>query len=90
MKLINSIFSKIIIGMVLVYRYSFSPIVGKNCRFQPTCSQYAMDAISTHGPWRGLWLALKRLGRCHPWQSLGSGSGYDPVPSFATTKHLND
>lgn len=58
------------------YRLLASPWVGHGCRFQPTCSAYALDALSRHGAVRGTWLAARRIGRCHPW----GGSGYDPVP----------
>ncbi len=61
---------------VRAYRVAFSPIVGQNCRFQPTCSQYALEALRTHGGVKGSWLILKRLAVCHPW----GRSGYDPVP----------
>lgn len=59
-----------------VYRYVISPWLGPNCRYQPTCSAYALEALSRHGPFVGTLLALRRLSRCHP---LG-GHGYDPVP----------
>lgn len=61
---------------VRAYRLIFSPWVGFNCRYQPTCSAYALEALEKHGPIRGAWLAARRIGRCHP---LG-GDGYDPVP----------
>jgi putative membrane protein insertion efficiency factor len=61
---------------VRLYRVTFSPMVGMNCRFQPTCSAYALEALETHGALRGGWLAARRILRCHP---LG-GSGHDPVP----------
>lgn len=64
------------------YRLLFSPWVGFNCRYQPTCSAYALDALERHGPFKGTYLMLRRIGRCHP---LG-GSGYDPVPG-ADPKH---
>lgn len=67
-------------GMIHLYRLTLSPLLGKNCRFQPTCSAYALEALEKHGAWRGSWLVLKRLGRCHPIKALGSRSGYDPVP----------
>ncbi len=61
---------------VRAYRLVLSPYVGHGCRYQPTCSAYAMDALERHGAVKGGWLALRRIGRCHPW----GGSGYDPVP----------
>lgn len=61
---------------VKAYRLIFSPWVGFNCRYQPTCSQYALDALRAHGGLKGGWLAAKRIARCNPW----GGCGYDPVP----------
>ncbi|MCV2876941.1 membrane protein insertion efficiency factor YidD [Rhodobacteraceae bacterium XHP0102] len=61
---------------IRAYRLIFSPWVGFNCRYQPTCSAYALEALERHGPFKGSYLLLRRIGRCHP---LG-GSGYDPVP----------
>jgi putative membrane protein insertion efficiency factor len=61
---------------IRAYRVVFSPWVGHNCRYQPTCSAYALEALERHGAAKGFWLTLRRIGRCHP---LGS-SGYDPVP----------
>jgi putative membrane protein insertion efficiency factor len=63
-------------GLVWLYRKLISPFLGNNCRFQPTCSAYAEEALREHGAFRGGWLAVRRIGRCHPW----GGSGYDPVP----------
>lgn len=65
-----------LIGLVKLYRVAISPWLGMNCRFQPTCSEYAIEALRTHGVFKGAWLAAKRIGRCHPW----GDSGYDPVP----------
>ena len=65
-----------LIGLVKLYRLAISPWLGMNCRFQPTCSEYAIEALQKHGVFKGSWLAAKRIGRCHPW----GGSGYDPVP----------
>ena len=62
--------------LVRVYRYAISPLFPPSCRYHPTCSAYALEAIETHGAIRGGWLALKRVGRCHPWRE----GGYDPVP----------
>lgn len=58
------------------YRLVFSPWVGHGCRYQPTCSAYALEALEKHGAFRGVWLAARRIGRCHPW----GGSGIDNVP----------
>jgi len=63
-------------GLIWLYRHSLSLFLGRMCRFEPTCSAYADEALRVHGFWRGGWLTLKRLSRCHPW----GGSGYDPVP----------
>ncbi|MDE0537114.1 MAG: membrane protein insertion efficiency factor YidD [Rhodospirillales bacterium] len=65
------------------YQLFVSPILGANCRYAPSCSQYAVEAIESHGAVRGSWLAVKRIGRCHPW----GGSGYDPVPSGQRRDH---
>lgn len=69
-------FSWILIGFVRFYQLALSPLLPSACRFNPTCSQYSIDALRKHGPFKGLWLSIKRIGRCHPW----GGSGYDPVP----------
>jgi putative membrane protein insertion efficiency factor len=63
-------------GLVWLYRYAISPLLGANCRFQPSCSSYALEALQRYGGFKGGWLMLKRISRCHPW----GGSGYDPVP----------
>ena len=65
---------------ILAYRYLLSPVMPPACRFHPSCSTYALEALSAHGPFKGSWLALRRLTRCHPITWLGGGSGYDPVP----------
>jgi putative membrane protein insertion efficiency factor len=61
---------------VRAYRLLLSPWLGLSCRYQPTCSAYALEALEKHGAIRGTWLAIRRIARCHP----GGGSGYDPVP----------
>ncbi|MDE6347019.1 MAG: membrane protein insertion efficiency factor YidD [Muribaculaceae bacterium] len=70
-----------LMGMLLslpiyFYRYCISPMLPPRCRFTPTCSQYAIEALRKHGPVKGLWLSVRRVLRCNPW----GGSGYDPVP----------
>lgn len=68
------------IKLVRGYQLLLSPLLGSNCRFQPTCSHYCIEAIGRHGVLRGGWLAIRRIARCHPW----GGSGYDPVPEART------
>lgn len=68
--------SHIIALPVRIYRLLGSPWVGHNCRYQPTCSAYALEALEKHGAVKGTWLAARRIGRCHPW----GGSGVDDVP----------
>jgi putative membrane protein insertion efficiency factor len=70
------VFASALTLMVRFYQKAVSPWMPPSCRFQPTCSSYAIQAIQTHGAARGSWLALRRIGRCHPW----GGLGYDPVP----------
>lgn len=65
-----------LILLIRVYQVVVSPWLGPKCRFTPTCSNYALDALRRHGPLKGTWLAMRRLSRCHPW----GGSGFDPVP----------
>lgn len=65
-----------LLGLVGLYRYTISPFLGNNCRFQPSCSVYAIEALRAHGAFKGTWLAARRIARCHPW----GGTGYDPVP----------
>lgn len=66
----------LLIGLVKVYQKMISPLLGANCRYTPTCSQYAIEALQKYGPFKGSWLAFKRIMSCHPW----GGHGYDPVP----------
>ncbi|MDD2961178.1 MAG: membrane protein insertion efficiency factor YidD [Muribaculaceae bacterium] len=68
--------SNILLLPIYFYRAAISPMFPPSCRYSPTCSQYAIDAIKKYGAFKGLWLAVKRIARCHPW----GGSGYDPVP----------
>jgi len=71
-----SVVSRLLLCLIRGYQLSLSPWLGGHCRFYPSCSCYAHDAIERHGAWRGAWLGLRRLLRCHP---LHAG-GYDPVP----------
>ena len=68
--------ASLLILPIRFYRRFISPLTPPSCRFTPTCSQYAIEALHKHGPIRGLYLAIRRILRCHPW----GGSGYDPVP----------
>jgi putative membrane protein insertion efficiency factor len=72
--------SRLLSALVHLYRWTLGPFLGGACRFQPTCSQYALDALARHGAARGSWLALRRILRCHPWGRFG----YDPVPEERT------
>lgn len=69
--------TRILIALLKVYRLVISPLYGQTCRYYPSCSAYALQAVEMHGSVRGLWLALRRLGRCHPW----TPGGVDLVPS---------
>jgi len=74
--MISKIFSFIFLFIIKAYKLLLSPILPPSCRYLPTCSDYGIQAIQKHGPFKGGWLALKRISRCHPW----GGHGYDPVP----------
>jgi putative membrane protein insertion efficiency factor len=78
--MINKLFSALFIGLISLYRVTLSSIMGRQCRFLPTCSEYGVEAIRKYGPWKGGWLAVKRISHCHPYEKLGSKSGFDPVP----------
>lgn len=67
---------RILLALIGAYRWLLSPLLGASCRFYPSCSAYATEAIETHGALRGTWLALKRIAKCHPWHP----GGVDPVP----------
>jgi uncharacterized protein len=68
---------------VRVYRWTLKPMIGMECRYLPTCSEYALEAIDRNGAWRGTWLTLARVCRCNPW----GGHGFDPVPDISGTRH---
>lgn len=73
---VNRVLLRLLRLPIHLYRWVVSPLLGPRCRFQPSCSEYALDALSMHGAARGSWLTLRRLVRCHPW----GGQGWDPVP----------
>jgi uncharacterized protein len=70
----------VLIFLLKGYRLAISPLYGQVCRYHPSCSAYALEAVRAHGSLRGTWLAARRLGRCHPW----AAGGYDPVPPRTT------
>ena len=74
--MLRRIFTALLLAPIHFYRSVISPLTPPSCRFTPTCSEYAIEAIKRHGPLRGTWLAIRRILRCHPW----GGSGDDPVP----------
>lgn len=72
----KSLLAAPLIALVKIYQYAISPMLGRSCRFDPSCSEYAVEALQRHGAVKGIWLATRRIGRCHPWHP----GGYDPVP----------
>ena len=66
----------VLIALVRGYQLLISPVLGNNCRYMPSCSAYTLEAMEKWGPWRGIWMGIKRVGRCHPFHA----GGYDPVP----------
>lgn len=75
----------VLIGLIRIYQLALSPWLGSNCRFAPSCSQYAIEAIRQHGVWRGLLLGGRRVSRCHPWNE----GGFDPVPEPANAERTH-
>ena len=76
MKKLYKILALPFIGLIKIYQWGISPLLGPQCRYTPTCSQYGLEAFKKYGLFKGFWLTIKRIARCHPW----GGSGYDPVP----------
>lgn len=68
--------ARLLLILLAVYRIALSPFLGRNCRFFPSCSDYASEAVTRHGATKGAWLSVKRITRCHPWHP----GGFDPVP----------
>ena len=80
------LFVALLSAPIRAYRALISPLLPHVCRFTPSCSVYALEALKLHGPVKGLWLAVRRLSRCHPITWLGGSSGFDPVP-LSKTQH---
>lgn len=74
--------AKILTSLIRAYQFLISPLLGTNCRFQPSCSHYMHDAVVRYGIFRGVWFGLRRLSRCHPWHE----GGFDPVPELTIKK----
>ncbi|MDE8034437.1 membrane protein insertion efficiency factor YidD [Actinobacillus equuli subsp. equuli] len=81
-----SVAARLLLLPIYFYRYCISPLIGPRCRFYPTCSTYAVEAIKRHGALKGGWLATKRIARCHPW----SEGGEDPVPGCCGKQHSHE
>lgn len=79
-------FNFIIIGFIKFYRFFISPILGQNCRFLPSCSEYFIESLETYGTFKGSYLGLKRIAKCHPVKILGGNSGIDLVPKKKSEK----
>lgn len=75
--------SSFLIGLIRLYQWTLSPLLGPSCRFEPSCSRYAIACLSTHGPLRGSWLAARRIARCHPFHP----GGFDPPPGPPGAEH---
>lgn len=75
--MLYSLIKKALILPIKIYQWTLSPLIGRNCRYHPTCSRYMIEAIEEWGPLKGLWLGIVRIGRCHPWSDRDM---HDPVP----------
>jgi putative membrane protein insertion efficiency factor len=78
--LLRSLATALLVAPIRAYKLLLSPLLPASCRYEPSCSAYAIEALKMHGPLKGLWLAAKRIARCHPISWLGGSSGFDPVP----------
>jgi len=75
--MLNKVATFPLLLLIRGYQFIISPLLGSNCRFMPTCSEYAMESLRSHGLIKGSYLTIKRIGKCHPW----GGHGYDPIPT---------
>ncbi len=80
--MINKLISHILVFLIKLYQIIISPLLGQNCRYLPTCSEYSTQSIKEHGVIKGITLSIKRIAKCHPW----GGHGYDPVPKKVEEK----
>ena len=80
------IFNSVLINFIKFYKYFISPLLGQNCRFLPTCSEYFIESLEMYGPIKGSYLGLKRISKCHPVKFLGGSSGLDLVPKKENLK----
>jgi uncharacterized protein len=76
MRRLAGLVSMPLVALIRLYQYAISPMLGRRCRFFPSCSEYTLEALRRYGPVKGLWLGLRRIIRCHPWHP----GGYDPLP----------
>jgi len=83
--MLRGLLTSVLVSVIQLYRMTVGLLLPNSCRYSPSCSVYAMGALRTHGPWRGLWLAVRRVLRCHPFHA----GGYDPVPGLKTKEGKN-
>lgn len=85
-QLANRLAATALVLLVRAYQFAVRPMLSGACKFHPSCSEYAIEAVTAHGPWRGGWLAVRRLARCRPFAT----GGYDPVPQATTRRSASD